>query len=507
MDKSGILYRRPGERLHGVIETLIMIALVTILALAGAYWLPASAVDLLYLIPVFITASLYGTRPALLAAIGGALAYNFFFTAPLHTLRVSDPGELVTIFVFLGVAVFTARLTGRLRDQAKSATLEAERESAVASFAQALVGARTEQRLASIICAEIARLTRAHVVLAFSDATGVRHLPAEALPNGLVGFDLAAARHTLDHCCDSGRFTSNFQAADWTFHPLQGSTGVVAALGLAREDGSNPLIGAGRLFTTLTSQAVLALERLRLADESFEIVRLRERDRLRGALLSSVGHDLRSPLTSILAAAAELKVRHGTADEMALVIERDAQRLDRYIANLLDMVRVEAGAIRLKLEPIDLIDSIQAAARDLHGEIARDRLSITVPVDLPLLRLDPQLLHHCLINLLLNAARHGGGGRIDVVAEINGDAVILSIADHGPGLPAGAEARLFQTFARLEGSDRHGGSGLGLAIVKGFADVMGVGVEAANRADSPGAIFRMRFPAALHVSNQAEDDQ
>ncbi len=227
---------------------------------------------------------------------------------------------------------------------------------------------------------------------------------------------------------------------------------------------------------------------------------MRERDRLRGALLSSVGHDLRTPLTAVLAAAAELRRENTANADVVATLEAEARRLDRYIANLLDMVRIEAGAIHLSVEPVDLTDAAAAAVRDVARGLKGRPLQVEVPPDLPLVRLDPQLLHHCLINLIDNAAVHGRPGTpIAVVAERDGDGVALAVVDEGPGLPSGAEARVFETFVRLEGSDRRGGTGLGLAIVKGFAEVMGAEVAARDRGEPRGAAFTLHFPAALLV--------
>ncbi|MGL4542377.1 MAG: sensor histidine kinase, partial [Polymorphobacter sp.] len=196
------------------------------------------------------------------------------------------------------------------------------------------------------------------------------------------------------------------------------------------------------------------------------------------------------------AAATELRA---TAADPALVatLDAEARRLDRYIANLLDMVRIEAGAIRLNVEPVDLVDAVAAALRDVRGG---DCVQVDVAADLPLLRLDAQLFHHILINLIDNARRHGAGAPVSIHAARRGDGVTLAVCDAGPGLPPGSEARVFDTFSRLAGSDRVGGTGLGLAIVKGFADAMAIGVSAANRSDARGAVFTLELPAPLLVA-------
>jgi two-component system, OmpR family, sensor histidine kinase KdpD len=238
----------------------------------------------------------------------------------------------------------------------------------------------------------------------------------------------------------------------------------------------------------------LILERLRLEAEVRDVDAVRTRDRLRAALLSSVSHDLRTPLTAVMAAAAQL--RQGATPELIATIEGEAVRLNRFVANLLDMARVEAGALKLKIEPIDLSDAVTGAAHDARRALEGHSVRLDVPPDLPLVRADPQLLHHCLLNLLDNAGRYGDPGTEIVIKGRHRHGTLrLSVLDHGPGLPPGREAEVFETFRRLEGSDRvAGGTGLGLAIVKAFAEAMGLSVEAGNREDGTGAAFALCFP-------------
>jgi two-component system sensor histidine kinase KdpD len=242
----------------------------------------------------------------------------------------------------------------------------------------------------------------------------------------------------------------------------------------------------------------LALERSNLERQMQDVASLRERDHLRGALLSSVGHDLRTPLTAILAAAAELRQLNAPA-LLVDTIDDEGAKLGRYIANLLDMARIEAGSIRLHKEAVDLVDAVGAALRDLKQRAAAYRIDIKLAADLPLVRADPHLLHHVLLNLLDNAMRYSASGTsIRIAGTSDDDGVTLSIIDQGPGLPD-APRVMFDRFAQIAGSDRKGGAGLGLGIVKGFADTMGVTVEARNN-DLSGATFALSFPPMSIVS-------
>jgi two-component system sensor histidine kinase KdpD len=282
---------------------------------------------------------------------------------------------------------------------------------------------------------------------------------------------------------------------------------VIAAAGLARDDGKLPVDEEQLpLLGNLLDQLALALERARAEADRREVSSLRERDSLRSALLSSVGHDLRTPLTAIMGAAAELRCLGGENPSLIATLETEAGKLERYIANLLDMARIETGAVKLRAEPVDLVDAVAAALKDLRGPLAGRDVAVELPSDLPLVRADPQLLHHCLINLIDNSTRHSGPeGAITVGAAMSRDEVRLTIEDEGPGLPQESE-RALDTFMRIEGSDRKGGTGLGLAIVKAFTDAMGAKVTSSNSKNRRGALFTIRFPESLIIKAMEATD-
>jgi two-component system sensor histidine kinase KdpD len=222
-----------------------------------------------------------------------------------------------------------------------------------------------------------------------------------------------------------------------------------------------------------------------------------ERDRLRHDLLSSVSHDLRTPLTTVLGTLRELKASTPEQAEQLAAARGGAERLHRFVGNLLDMVRIEAGTLHRTTEPVDLAEAVASATHDLRTALQDHAVKLDIAPDLPFVLVDPQLFHHCLINLIENAAKYGNPeAPITVSAKRDAAGLALIVMDEGPGLPPGEEARIFETFARIEGSDRKGGTGLGLAIVKGFAEAMGLAVSAANRTDRPGAYFTIRFDAA-----------
>lgn len=490
-------------RIHA--EMLAMVGASTLAGLLVAPRWGTAPVDLLYLPAVLAAAALYGLGPGLLAAIASALAYNFFFTAPVHTLRVDRPPDLVTIFILFVVALVTSQLAARMRMQARIAAAAAARNATIAGLARRLLSCSTPREIGIVACGEMASLFGCNALLIVPGADGPEPL-ARAPADGaaLTPSDLAAAALVLATGEPAGRGEPRLDPAEWLFHPVRAETRVLAAMGLARDDG-RPAVAEERLplLANLLDQAALALERAAFEAEARGAAELRERDRLRGALLSSVGHDLRTPLTAILAAAAELRRTPGDSAILG-ALEGEAATLERYISNLLDMARLEAGAIGLRREPVDLVDAAGAALRDLKRSLAGRRVEIDLPADLPLVRADPRLLHHILINLVDNGVRHGGGA-IRIAGRLAAGSVALTVEDEGPGLGPAPAARL-KTFERIAGSDRKGGAGLGLAIVRGFAEAMGLGIAAENRPEGKGAAFTLSFPAGLTVAEAAGHD-
>ena len=487
----------PGA--YGVAAALVVAT--TLIGYAVQPLIGFGGMDLVFLLPVILASYRFGLRPGLAAGLMAAMAYNFFFLPPLYTFTIAAPQSLLTMFVLIGIAVFTANLAGRLRTRATVGARTAEENAAVAAFGQTLSRVSDWESTSKIVADEIARVMEVSVVL-LNERNGLLTIVAshpEITDLGPV--NQAAADWAWSRGEPAGVGTTTLTAADWQFHPLKTSLGVLAVIGLARDDGREP-ITADRavLLSTLLGQAALAHERLKLEDQVREVSVLKERDRLRAALLSSIGHDLRTPLTSVATAIEAIGAEHPEAPSLPIA-RMEVARLRRFLDNLLDMVRIDSGALKLAPEPIDLTDAIGGAVHDLKDLFKGRHIDLKVPANLPLVTADPTLLHHILINLLANAAQHGGEeGTITIDGTRTPDSVRLSIHDQGPGLQPGTEARVFETFAQGSGSDRHGGSGLGLAIVKGFADVMGIGVSAHNDPER-GAVFTLEFPkGAIHAA-------
>ncbi|WP_116091607.1 sensor histidine kinase [Sphingomonas crusticola] len=484
----------------------LMVAAVTAFGTGLSHILNLGNLALLYLLPVMVAASMFGLRAGLFAGLASSLAYNFFFLPPTGTLTVNNPENVITIIVLLGVAFVTSQFASRARAQADVASSSARANAALAGFLGQLTQTASEEELAQAICGEIGRIFDVRTVLLVASPDGPQVRAANPAEDRLDTIERAAASWVLERGTPAGRGSDTLTASDWLFYPLRSASGALAAVGLSRDDGSEPVQSDQLpLLMNLLDQAALAIERARLTEEMQGVAQLKERDRLRAALLSSVSHDLRTPLTAILAAAAEL--RQGATPELVDSIEAEAERLNRFVANLLDMARVEAGALRLNAEATDLADAIASAVHDTRRALDGHGIDLRVAADLPLVRVDPQLFHHVLINLLDNAGRYADPGTpITIQAERVPGSLALAVLDQGPGLPLGREREVFETFHRIEGSDRkQAGTGLGLAIVKGFAEAMGLTVDAANREEGGGARFTIRFPESALVREMEEE--
>ena len=316
------------------------VAMVAISTLVGLWIAPrwgTAPVDMVYLPAVLAAAALWGIGPGLVAGIAAALAYNFFFTEPVHTLRIDRVADIVTVVVLLLVALVTSRLAAGIRAQARLAAAHAARNATIAGFAGRLLSSSSGTDIAETACAELRRLFDCNAVL----VAGLPepHILAAVPPgNLLTPSDLAAAALTLESGEPAGRGTPRTQPAEWQFHAVRSKGVIIAAAGLARDDGVPPVPEEQLpLLANLLDQLALALERARLERQAQEFAAARERDRLRSTLLSSIGQDVSLRLETIANAVRELK-RNGNGDrELVSAIGSETTKLERYVANLLEL--------------------------------------------------------------------------------------------------------------------------------------------------------------------------
>jgi two-component system sensor histidine kinase KdpD len=326
--------------------------------------------------------------------------------------------------------------------------------------------------------------------------------------------DMAAARWTWEHNRAAGRGADTLPGAKRLFLPLRTGSGPVGVIGIHR-DIAGPLLtpDARRLLDALCDQAAVAIERISLAKGLGEARVLAETERLRAALLTSISHDLRTPLASILGTVSSLRSfpeKYGEAEREELLgtLQEEAERLNRFVANLLDMTRLESGAVELKLELIDVAEIVGSALQRAGNVLAGHRVEIDIEPGLPMLRLDAVLFEQVLFNLLDNAAKYSpAGSRIDVRAKRDGELVEIEVVDEGPGIPAADFERIFDKFYRVQAQDRRrAGTGLGLAICRGFVEALGGWIVARNRRDRSGAVLTIRMPVVPEVPAKREPE-
>jgi two-component system, OmpR family, sensor histidine kinase KdpD len=489
-----------GEATAGLGWTVsgLLIVAVTLAGVALSLHGNDADIAILYLIPVIYAGTRHGLGTGLGTGLVAALAYDFLFVPPYYSFAIADPSHVVSMVILVGTAVVCSQLGGQVRRQAHLAQANADHNGALAGFAKKLMAINRREDLWPLLAGEIARLLGVRTIVLSPDLKEeTRRLAVRAAVPARDALDLidgVAARWAFDTARPTGPGSDSMAVSEWVFHPVCGGNIAHAVLGVARDDAQMPLTGdQWPLLIGLLDQAGLALARIAAEEDVLALGKVQERDRLRAALLSSIGHDLRTPLTTVLGMLRAIRPASDVQAHQLDTARGEAERLDRFVANLLDMVRIETGGLERALEPVDLNEAVTAALDDLRRVLGAQRVRVDVPRDLPLVLADPVLLHHCLINLIDNAAKYGDGEMV-VRARLAGEGLALSVIDNGPGIRPGEEQRVFGMFTRLEGSDRRGGTGLGLAIVKGFAQAMGMEVAAANRGEQSGAVFTLLIP-------------
>jgi two-component system sensor histidine kinase KdpD len=464
-------------------------------------------ISLVFVVPVMAAAARHGLVPSLWVSALSVLCFNFFFLPPLYQFTISDPANLLALFFLMFVAVAASALGTRTRAQTEAARREARTTAELYAFSREIAGVIDLDDLLWIVVTHLARLTGAEVAILMPERspseTGRLVLRAAFPPDSdFSEADLAAARWSWDAERPAGRGTDTLPGGRWLFMPIRtsrSSIGVIGVLSAERAGGISS--SARRLLEAVGNQTAVAIERVTLVADIDQARLGAERERLRSAMLTSVSHDLRTPLASIIGALSSLRSygdRYDAAarDELLGTALNEGERLDRFVGNLLDMTRLDAGAIVPRREPVEVGDLVSTTLRRA-GSILKDHVVVpTVAPDLPTLSLDFVLAEQALHNILDNAAKYSAsGGRIEVEGRRAGVRIEIVVRDDGPGIDPAALDRLFDKFYRVDDGDRRrAGTGLGLAIAKGFVEVQGGSIAARNRADRSGAEFVVSYP-------------
>lgn len=465
--------------------------------------LDVANVAMVFVIPVLAASVRHGLAASLTATGLSVLAYDYFFLPPIHHFTITDPADVVALLVLLVVALVASGLASRLHTQERAARREARTTAELYDLSRKSAGVLELEDLLWVVTTHVARAVDGEAVVLLPSGESVAKRAAFPPDSDLDREDREAAERCWRYDCRAGGLNDTVTSSRYLFLPIHTGLAKIGVLGVRPRDPAGWLDDNDRaLLEAVCSQVAVAIERVELAGEMDRAKRQAEQERIRSAMLSSVSHDLRTPLASIIGALSSVR-SYGerydatTRAELLATAQVEAERLDRFVGNLLDMTRLDADAVTPRREPVDIADLLGTALRRA-GPLLKDHVvTSSIPVDLPAVPLDFVLAEQVLFNLLDNAAKYAlAGGHIEIAARQTAGRVELAIRDDGPGIPEVALPRLFEKFYRAaQGDRRAAGTGLGLAIAKGFVEAMGGSIVVRNRGDRSGAECIIGWPA------------
>ena len=502
-DQPGARRAAPGRSAtladYGLAGLIVLVC--TAVDFGVFHFLSLTDVAMLYLLGVGLVASRYGRGPTIAASFLSIALLDFCFVPPRFTFAVADVRYLLTFAVLLGIALVISTLTLRIREQAVTARERERRTAALYAMSRELAGTRGVVELIAVATRHLQDTFGAAVQFLLPDPLGRLEAPAAApqVP-ALDERERSAARWAFEHAEPAGAGTGTLPGSPGLYIPLPAAGGVIGVVGLRSRDPARARAPMERgHLEAFATQAGVALERAMLAEraqrEQVEI----EAERLRTSLLSSLSHDLRTPLGAIIGAASSLLespaalTEHARRDLLQTVLE-ESQRMNTLIGNLLDMIRVESGALRVQQEWQPLEESVGVALIRLGDRMREHPVTVGLPADLPLVAADGVLLEQVFINLLENAVKYTPAGTpVEITAAASPEAVVVTVADRGPGIGPGEETRIFEKFYRRATVGGAGGIGLGLTICHGIVAAHGGRIWAENRGGG-GAAFHFTIP-------------
>ena len=465
-------------------------------------WFEIENVDLVFLTAVVGVAVRYGLWPSIFASVAASLCYNFFFLPPIYTFTIADPTNVAAFFFFIVIAIVVSNVAARVRTQAVAAMGRARATESLYAFSRKLAGVGTLDDVLWATAYQTALMLKVRVVLLLPENGSIAVKAGYPPEDTLDSADLAAANWAWENNRSAGRGSDTLPGAKRLFMPMRTGRGAIGVVGIDR-DKPGPLLTPDerRLLDALMDQSALAIERVHLVEDMDRVKRTVETDRLRSALLTSISHDLKTPLAAVLGSASTLRDLAGKlteaekADLLATIVDK-SERLNRFIANLLDMTKLKSGAIVPNTAPHDLREIVGSALRRANKILARHHVELELATDLPMIELDAVLFEQVLFNILDNAAKYAPiGTTIRIQSWRDTDSVCLRILDEGEGIPPADLEHIFDKFYRVQKGDQvRAGTGLGLAISRGFVEAMHGTIIAANRTDRTGAVFTIRLP-------------
>jgi two-component system sensor histidine kinase KdpD len=505
----------PSSRWPAYAKAVSIVALATCVCWPLSVHIDRINLVMLYLLATVITAWRFGRGPSVLATVLGVLLFDFLFVPPYYSFAVADTQYAITFAVMLGIGLVISGLTAFGRRQAAVARHRERRTRELYGLSRELAGSRHLDELCAILCRHVVASMECEAAVLLPDGEGRIQDPANFCSRGWIrpqnsmsrfpvpGNELGIAQYCFDHQEMAGLNTNTLAGADSIYLPLKALRRCVGVLAVRPPDLRQLQVPEQmHLLEAFVSQSAVAMERVQLA-EAAQMAGLEiETERMRNVLLSSISHDFRTPLATIIGSASTLlESDPGQLDDarrrsLLRGLLDEAQRMNRLMANLLDLTRLSSGRIVLKPEWVAMEELIGAVLAGLDEALSGREVTVDIAADLPLVPCDEVLIAQVLSNLVENAIKHTAQGTaIAIHAATSDGSVQVRVRDHGAGLPSGEEARVFEKFHRARTEGAQSGFGLGLSICKYIVEAHAGTIDASNAADG-GAEFRFSLPLA-----------
>jgi two-component system sensor histidine kinase KdpD len=465
--------------------TAAICAVVTLLTAPLHARLDLANIVMIFLLAVVGIALRFGRGPAVMAAFLSVGAFDFFYVPPRFTFSVHDAQYLLTFAVLLVVGLVIGQLTAGLKFQARVATLREERVRALYEISRDLSGALMTEQIAEIGTRFVAAAFEARAALLVGDEQDRLSAPLPS-PQPPQNIDVAIAQWAFDHEEAAGHGTNTLPASPILYLPLKAPMRMRGVLAIEPRNVSRLAVPEQRrLLDTCASLMAISLERIHYVDVAQRTTLQMESERLRNSLLAAISHDLRTPLAALVGMADSLAMAQTPPErqtEIARSMREAALRMNSQVNNLLDMARLQSGQVQLNQQWLPLEEAVGSALRAMEGTLDPARVQVRLPPQLPLLHVDPALFERVLCNLLENAAKYTPpGSPIEIRATVTGERVLLTVDDHGPGLPKNREESVFQMFERGRKESSTPGVGLGLAICRAIVEAHGGSIRGETR--------------------------
>lgn len=489
---------RASPTVGGVAGAALFVAVVALLCQALEDRLPGTSLPLIFLVPVLFSASRYGFWTGLLAALFAFVGYNFFFVEPRRTFFVARPEDALALAIFLLVAAVTGLLAGRMREEADAARRRAHVLEMLSAFSADLSAAKCVDAIETLMLRHLARSVGGAAVLLENAGGGLALIDCTDPAPALEAADLMAAEWVYRHGQPRAATEAGWLGSRFAFYPMKRGEAVAAVYGVA--------IGGGwtdereQAVEAMLRQGEIAIERMAFAQDAEDARAAAEQERIRSALISSISHDLRTPLATILGSVTSLRelgdaMPPEARSDLLMAIEEDTGRLSRFVSNLLAMTQLEAGLV-IRGEWIDAADVANAAVKRARQSFPAATILLDVVPATALINADAVLLEQALFNLIDNAVKFSPPARpVRVSISSRTGVVEFAVLDEGPGIPSTDIDNIFEKFFRVEGTGR-AGTGLGLAICRSVVRAFGGNIHAESPVmNGRGARIRILMPA------------